>query len=350
MSLFKSPWILRIALGVAALMLMIAISVAYVWVSFKAWLETPLQVPSSGFHFDIEAGHTLSHTSQDLSQQGVLTHARWLNWYARYYHKEKIHPGEYALEQGITPVSLLEKLNKGDVVLHQIVFIEGTTFRQMLEKIDDTPNLKHLLSHKTDAERLALLQLPIAHPEGWFFPDTYTFSKGTTDVEILTQAYTAMRKLLDEFWSKKMDHLPYESDYQALIMASIIEKETGSANERDQIAGVFIRRLQQSMKLQTDPTVIYGMGETYTGKISRDDLNRPTPYNTYVIKGLPPTPIAMPSKAALYAAFHPDAGNALYFVARGDGTSEFSATLAEHQKAVARYQLQRASDYRSAPK
>ncbi|RYY75495.1 MAG: endolytic transglycosylase MltG [Gammaproteobacteria bacterium] len=326
------------------------IGCAYLWFSFQSWLMSPLSIPQEGVHYEVETGRSLSHLSQDLAAQKLLTNPRWLNWYARFYNKEKIHPGEYALDYGLTPFTLLEKLNKGDVILHQVTFLEGWNFRQIIAALDEQPELTHLLSNKTDAQRLEILNLPISHPEGWFFPDTYRFTKGTSDVEILTQSYAAMRKLLSEMWEAKAPNLPYASDYEALIMASIVEKETGSASERDQIAGVFIRRLQRGMKLQTDPTVIYGMGELYAGKIGRNDLNRPTLYNTYAIQGLPPTPIAVPGRASLHAALHPDSGKSLYFVAKGDGTSVFSETLVEHQRAVARYQLQRGADYRSTPK
>jgi len=340
----------RIALGLLTILLATAIGACSVWIAFQSWLTSPLNVPASGFHYDLDPGKSLSHLSNDLARQKVLSHPRWLNWYARFYQKEKIHPGEYQLQPGITPSELLEKLNKGDVVLHQITFLEGWTFKQILNALSQEPDLAHLLADKSNEQRLEILNLPISHLEGWFFPDTYTFIKGATDVEILTQAYKAMRNTLDRLWEEKASDLPYETSYQALIMASIIEKETGSASERNQIAGVFVRRLRLGMKLQTDPTVIYGMGDAYAGKIGRDHLITPTSYNTYVIQGLPPTPIAIPGKASLYAALHPDDGKALYFVAKGDGTSVFSETLIEHQRAVARYQLQRGADYRSTPK
>lgn len=340
----------RIFTGFLAIIFIAALGVAYVWYGFQNWLISPLNVPQNGFHYDLDSGKSLSHLSNDLAKQNVLTHPRWLNWYARYYQKEKIHPGEYLIAAGTTPLSLLDKLNKGDIILHQVTFLEGWTFKQIMTTLNTEPHVKHLLVDKSDEERLQVLNLPISHPEGWFFPDTYTFSKGTTDVEILTQAYKAMRKNLDELWVNRAPDLPYKSDYQALIMASIVEKETGSAQERDRIAGVFVRRLQIGMKLQTDPTVIYGMGDAYVGKIGRDHLTTATPYNTYVIPGLPPTPIAIPGKASLYAALHPDNSKAIYFVAKGDGTSVFSDSLIEHQRAVVRYQLQRNADYRSAPK
>lgn len=346
----KPSIIVRFFKTVFMLVFLASIAVAASWFALQSWLMTPLPIAQEGFHYDVDVGRSLSHVSQDLASQQLLTHPRWLNWYARFYQKEKIHPGEYFLESGLTPFSLLEKLNKGDVVLHQITLLEGWNFRQIITAIAEKTEIKHLLANKTGVEQLQLLNLPISHPEGWFYPDTYTYIKGASDIEILTQAYNAMRKTVDELWAGRATNLPYKDDYQALIMASIIERETGSANEREQIAGVFVRRLQQGMKLQTDPTVIYGMGETYNGKISKNDLINATAYNTYVIDGLPPTPIATPSKASIYAALHPAQGNALYFVAKGDGTSEFSATHADHQRAVTRYQLQRRSDYRSAPK
>lgn len=345
----KSSLLGRITTALLLVILLAGFSLAYLWFSFTSWLNTPLAVPQQGFHYELDSGKSLSHLSQDLASKKVLEHPRWLNWYARFYHKEKIHPGEYLLNTDLTPISLLEKLNKGDVVLHQVTFLEGWTFKQVIDALNTEPEIKHLLADKSDSKRLEILNLPISHPEGWFFPDTYRFSRGTSDVEILTQAYNAMRKNLNELWINKADNLPYRNDYEALIMASIIEKETGHEGERDKIAGVFVRRLQIGMPLQTDPTVIYGMGDAYKGKISREDLKRPTPYNTYTIQGLPPTPIAIPGKASLYAALHPDAGKSLYFVAKGDGTSVFSDSLIDHQRAVVRYQLKRTTDYRSTP-
>lgn len=349
MTASKSSIFGRIVKAILVIILLVGASLAYLWFSLGAWLNAPLDLPAQGFYYELSAGKSLSHVSQDLANKKILTHPRWLNLYARFYHKEKIHSGEYLLELGLTPISLLEKLNKGDVVLHQVTFLEGWTFKQVINALDAEPHIKHLLSDKPESKYLDMLNLPIEHLEGWFFPDTYRFTRGTSDVEVLTQAYNAMRKNLDDMWANKAANLPYRNQYEALIMASIVEKETGHEGERDKIAGVFVRRLQIGMPLQTDPTVIYGMGDSYKGKISRDDLKRPTAYNTYTIQGLPPTPIAIPGRASLYAALHPDAGNSLYFVAKGDGTSEFSSTLLDHQRAVVRYQLKRATDYRSTP-
>jgi UPF0755 protein len=322
---------------------------AIIWQSFQSWSREPLNLSGEDVHYELDAGKTLSHLSQDLANQKLLSHPRWLNWYARFNHKEKIHSGEYLLEVGLTPIALLDKLNKGDVILHQVTLLEGWTFAQIMDALNAETAIEHKLSKLSDVQRVELLNLPIKNLEGWFFPDTYRFSRGSSDVEILTQAYNAMYSLLNELWEARASGLPYTSVYQSLIMASIVEKETGRFSERDKIAGVFVRRLQLGMKLQTDPTVIYGMGAAYKGKITRDDLMRETPYNTYTISGLPPTPIAIPSKHSLQAALHPDDGKALYFVAKGDGSSQFSDTLVEHQRAVTRYQLQRAADYRSNP-
>lgn len=336
------------------LLLLISVGAAvaiYFWMSFQSWLVTPLHIDNKdGYALELESGKTLSHLAFDLSAKQILTHPRWLIWYARHQHKEKVHVGEYLLEQGITPLILLDKLYSGDIVFHQVTLLEGWSFKQMVAALHDQKDLQHKLQGKTMSDQLAMLNLPIKHPEGWFYPDTYRFSKGTSDIEILQQAYKTMRQTLSELWATRNERLPYKNDYEALIMASIIEKETGSAEERAQIAGVFVRRLQQSMRLQTDPTVIYGMGDTYMGKITRNDLTTPTPYNTYTIDGLPPTPIASPSKASIESALHPDTSKALYFVAKGDGTSQFSDTLAEHQRAVIKYQLKRRNDYRSTPK
>jgi UPF0755 protein len=345
----KRSIVSTLAMVFAVIAMALLLVAQYGWMHYKTWLVTPLTIPTSEYHYELEKGKSISHVAYDLAEKGVLAQPRWLIGYARYQQAEKIHAGEYFLEVGITPEKLLEKLTNGDVVLHQVTFLEGWNFQQIVAALNEKPEIKHKLQNKTSAEQLAILNLPITHPEGWFYPDTYTFSKGTSDVDLLIKAYKNTRKILDELWTKKAPNLPYKNDYEALIMASIIERETGAASEREQIAGVFVRRLQQGMRLQTDPTVIYGMGEAYKGKIGRDNLKQSTAYNTYVIVGLPPTPIAAPSKASLHAALHPAEGKALYFVAKGDGTSEFSETLVQHQRAVVRYQLKRRDDYRSAP-
>lgn len=337
-------------LGVATVIYLAGlIIVAAGWFYFQHWLTAPLNINDQGYSYELKQGQTLSHLANDLGANNILDYPRLLRLYARFTNTNKVHAGEYFFAPGTTPESLLEKLKKGDVVLYQVTFVEGWTFKQALAALEKNPSIRHELAGKTDAEQLALLGLPISHPEGWFFPDTYSFSRNTSDVEILHKSFRKMENLLTVEWEKRAANLPYKSAYEALIMASIVERETGHHSERDQIAGVFVRRLQQGMKLQTDPTVIYGMGDKYHGRISRKNLEEATPYNTYTIEGLPPTPIALPSAASIKAALNPAAGNTLYFVARGDGTSEFSDTLDAHNQAVRRYQLNRRSDYRAAP-
>ncbi len=319
------------------------------WTYLDHWLKTPLTINDQGYRYELKNGQTLSHLAHDLAAAGVLTHPRLLRLYARFTKATKVHAGEYYLEKGITPEGLLQKLNKGDVVLYQVTFVEGWTVKQALDALANITEIQHQLQGKNPDQQLALLNLPVKNLEGWIFPDTYKFSRNTSDIDILQNAYRKMNSVLNEAWETRAANLPYKNPYEALIMASIVERETGHHSERDKIAGVFVRRLQQGMKLQTDPTVIYGMGDAYKGRITRKDLEQATVYNTYVINGLPPTPISLPSAASIKAALNPDTGNALYFVAKGDGTSEFSTTLDEHNSAVRRYQLQRRADYRAAP-
>ena len=244
---------------------------------------------------------------------------------------------------------LLEKWRSGDVLQYRGTWVEGCNFRQVRSALAQEDKLQQTLSDISDSELMRMLDQANVHPEGRFFPDTYNFVRGQTDLDILRQASQRLQKVLAQEWDQRAENLPYRSPDEALIMASIIEKETGVAHEREEIAGVFMRRLKIGMLLQTDPTVIYGMGDSYTGKITRADLRKPTPYNTYVISGLPPTPIAMVGREAIYAALHPKAGKSLYFVARGDGSHVFSNNLAEHNKAVREYQIKRRADYRSSP-
>ncbi|MNZ48707.1 putative aminodeoxychorismate lyase [compost metagenome] len=227
--------------------------------------------------------------------------------------------------------------------------MEGWTFHQVRELLSRQPKIEQTLAGLSDAEVMARLGQPGVFPEGRFFPDTYKYVRGTRDIDILRQAYQRMEGILVEEWGERASNLPYKEPYQALIMASLVEKETGVPGERAEIAGVFIRRLQKSMLLQTDPTVIYGMGQRYNGRITRADLREPTPYNTYVTPGLPPTPIALPGREAIHAALNPADGQSLYFVARGDGSHVFSDNLDDHNKAVQEYQLKRRPDYRSSP-
>lgn len=337
-------------LGIAgSIFLAVFLSLLVAWFYVQDWLKTPLQINEQGYTYELKQGQSLSHLANDLGAEGILTHPRLLRLYARFNDANKVHAGEYFFPQGTTPESLLQKLIKGDVILYQVTFVEGWTVKQALAALGKTDNIQHQLAGKSSTEQLALLALPVKDLEGWIFPDTYSFSRNTSDVEIVKNAYHKMQVVLEAEWEKRAPNLPYKNTYEALVMASIVERETGHHSEREQIAGVFVRRLQQGMKLQTDPTVIYGMGDNYKGRITRKNLEEATAYNTYVIAGLPPTPISLPSAASIKAALNPAPGRALYFVAKGDGTSEFSDTLDAHNQAVRRYQLNRRNDYRAAP-
>jgi len=297
----------------------------------------------------VSSGANLTTISTQLASQGLLKWPQLFVAYARLTDQTAIRVGEYQLKVGDTPRKLLDLLMTGKVIQYQLTIPEGLRFREWLPLLAGQPKLLKKLGDLSNNELLQQLGLDIEHPEGWFFPDTYLYSAGDSDRDILIWAHTRMRDILDEEWQGKSVDLPYRSPYEALILASIVEKETGVGSERGEIAGVFIRRLKKGMRLQTDPTVIYGLGEQYQGNITRRHLKQPTAYNTYMMKGLPPTPIAMPGREAIHAALHPLEGDTLYFVAKGDGSHYFSATLDEHLKAVRRYQLKRRSNYRSSP-
>lgn len=250
---------------------------------------------------------------------------------------------------GMKLSDLLEKWRTGDTIQHRITLVEGWNFARLRQALAQNEVLEHLTGDWSGEKLMEELGYKGVHPEGRFYPDTYQFTRGQSDLDILRQASQRLHDVLAEEWQQRADNLPYDTPEQALVMASIIEKETGMASERAAISGVFVRRLNRNMLLQTDPTVIYGMGDNYKGRITRADLQRPTPYNTYTNAGLPPTPIAMVGRAAIHAALHPAEGDALYFVAKGDGSHQFSRTLQEHNRAVREYQLKRRADYRSSP-
>lgn len=312
-------------------------------------LFSPLDIPA-GYRLQINRGDNLYQLLDRLEAEGILRSAAlskaWLRLHGR---NVGIQPGEFALESPLSAVQLLERVTRPEQVRNRLTVIEGTTFRDLLAQLAARGDIKHTLAGKSPAEVLQAIGVTEAHPEGLFAPDTYDIGAADSDADILRRLYRHQQQILAEEWEQRAPGLPYASPYEALIMASIVEKETGVAHERAQIAGVFVRRLQRQMRLQTDPTVIYGMGENYQGKIGRKHLREATPYNTYRIDGLPPTPIALPGRAAIHAALHPAPGTALFFVARGDGSHVFSATLPEHNAAVKKYQLQRASGYRSFP-
>lgn len=313
-------------------------------------LVTPLEFPDQVLQ--IAPGSGFSTVTAELQQRNIITQPLFWKIYARITGKAKqVQAGEYELTGGVSARQLLEKMVRGDVVRYQVTLIEGRTFKQLLAALAENDELHHELSGLTPKQVMAKLGKPEEHPEGRFFPDSYHFTRGTSDLDILKRAYQRLETVLEEEWQQREKELPYKSAYEALIMASIVEKETGLAEERPEIAGVFVRRLNKGMRLQTDPTVIYGLGDQYQGNIKRKHLLLATPYNTYVIRGLPPTPIAAAGREAIHAALHPKPGKSLYFVARGDGSHFFSDTLEQHNEAVRRYQInQRAEQYRSSPK
>ncbi len=313
-------------------------------------LNEPLAVPVEGYQFIAGKGDGVYRIAYKLQEAGVVRHAFALRLYAKITDRDQVRAGEYALVQGDTIKTLLEKLQKGQTVQYKVTIPEGLTLAQWLGILQEQPNIDRRLSLNFRDELAAILGLSADKLEGWFAPDTYMYSSGDSDIEILQRAYQRMTTIMAEQWEQRAKELPYQSPEEALVMASIIEKETGIAEERDEIAGVFVRRLRKGMRLQTDPTVIYGLGDAYRGNLTRAHLQMPTPYNTYLIDGLPPTAIANPGEAAIHAALHPRPGNSLFFVAKGDGSHHFSATLGEHNEAVRRYQLRRKSDYRSSPR
>lgn len=337
-------------LGVA--LLLVSVGGGWLWMSFQQFVESPIAVKGQPAVFVLEPGLSVGRVGEKMKAQGFISDGRFFGWLARLDGKaQRLQAGEYELKAGSLPRDVLDLFVSGRVKQYSLTMVEGWTFAQVMGLVGRHPKIKQTLTNVPLIEVMAHLGRPGQHPEGRFLPDTYLFPSGTTDVEFLQRAYTSMQALLNKEWGTRAAGLPYKDAGEALIMASIVEKETGAAAERAEIAGVFVRRLQKGMKLQTDPTLIYGLGNRYDGNIHRSDLTEDTPYNTYTRFGLPPTPIALPGADAVRAALHPNAGNALYFVARGDGTHVFSATLEEHQRAVRRFQINaRRSDYRSAPK
>lgn len=298
---------------------------------------------SEDIRLEMAPGTSLSGLSKTLKANNLLRARR-----DRYYivmfgllrgEANNLQAGEYIVRKGTNARQLLAAMVSGKVRQLSITFLEGWNYRQILAALHAHEGVTHKISSDEPQAVAAAVGIDGDHPEGWFFPNTYQFATRTSDVEILKIAYAAMRKVLEEEWPKRAEGLPYQTPYEALIMASIIEKETGLGSERPEIAGVFVRRLQKGMLLQTDPTVIYGIGKHFDGNIRRRDLLTDTPYNTYMRAGLPPTPIAAAGRAAVLAALHPAEGDSLYFVSRGDGSHKFSSTLREHNAAVRKYQL-----------
>ena len=325
--------LVRIAALVAA-----ALAVAGGYVGWRAYTQ-PLPLPTSPFAFDVRAGSSLSGVARDLAAAGALPEPWSLIALARWRNADRaIKAGSYEVAAGITLPQLLAKLTQGDVTQKSLVLVEGATFADVRRLLRENPDVRNTVLDLPDAELMARLALPGASPEGRFFPDTYFFAAGSTDAALLDRARRALDARLAAAWEHRATDLPLKSPYEALILASIVEKETGRAADRPLIASVFVNRLRKGMRLQTDPTVIYGMGAKFDGDLRRRDLEADTPWNTYTRDGLPPTPIALPSQASLDAVLNPPATPYLYFVARGDGTSQFSATLPEHNRAVAKFQ------------
>jgi len=339
---------LVLLLALSAALLLVLGTVAFE--ELRARWEAPLDIPGEGFLLTVDPGDSLRMVVNKLQEAGILAYPDLLVWYGRWTgHDQQIKRGEYRLPPGLTAESLLEVLRKGDVIRYQVTLPEGITLRDAIAILAAEQPLESVLEGDSDPRILALVE-PHNQAEGLFFPDSYQYVRGDSDLGVLERAHATMESVLEEEWEGRATDLPYETPYEALIMASIIERETGLQAEREKISGVFARRLQRGMLLQTDPTVIYGLGDTFDGDLLRAHLTEDdNAYNTYLHPGLPPTPIALPGRAAIHAALHPEPGNALFFVARGDGGHVFSETLGQHNQAVREFQLQRRKDYRSAP-
>ncbi|AMR67467.1 endolytic transglycosylase MltG [Aquipseudomonas alcaligenes] len=337
--------LLLLVAGLVALVLALALAG---W-SLRSALDQPLKLESERL-IEVVPGDTPGGLLNRLEGEGVLDGAFWLRLYWRFnLPGQALHSGEYRLTPQQSARDLLELWRRGEVVQYSLTLVEGWSFRQVRAALVRQEKLEQRLADLDDKALMDRLGLAGVSPEGRFFPDTYRYVRGMSDLDLLKQASAHLDQVLDEEWARRADGLPYRKPYDALIMASMVEKETGVAEERGQIAGVFVRRLRSGMRLQTDPTVIFGLGERYNGNLTRAHLQQPTPYNTYVIDGMPPTPIALAGREAIHAALNPVAGKSLYFVARGDGSHVFSETLEQHNRAVREYQLKRRADYRSSP-
>lgn len=326
--------ILLTTLTVAVLVSLLARS------TFNRFLNSPATIVADGISFEIMPGSSFTAVSKKLANAGIIEHPAWLRWYARYTGgASKIHAGQYRLEAGLSPAQIVQKFIAGQVELYSFTIVEGWNYRELLTAISASELIESSIVYEDWPAVLESFGDTHQHPEGLFLPETYRFPKFTKDIDILKQAHDLMQQTLADEWADRDENLPIDNQYETLILASIIEKETARADERPKISGVFIRRLEKRMRLQTDPTVIYGLGVDFDGNITRKHLRTDTPYNTYTRHGLPPTPIAMPGKAAIHAALHPEPGNTLFFVATGlgDGSHKFSETKAEHDIAVREY-------------
>ncbi|HAF43777.1 MAG TPA: endolytic transglycosylase MltG [Gallionellaceae bacterium] len=307
---------------------------------FAYYANTPIPLERTPFEFTLKQGSSLKSAASQIKKAGGLSNEWLFVLLARGLGQARqIKPGNYQLEHEVTPLKLLHMISKGRVEQSSLTIIEGTTFRQLRAVLNGDPTLRHDSAPLSDEEILKRIGAGETSAEGLFFPDTYNYDKGSSDLVVLKRAYQLMQRQLQESWKHRDAGLPFDTPYQALILASIVEKETGQPGDRPMIASVFVNRLRKNMRLQTDPTVIYGMGDKFKGNLRRKDLTTDSPYNTYTRSGLTPTPIALPGLAAIQAALHPAPSKALYFVARGDGTSHFSTNLIDHNNAVNRFQL-----------
>jgi UPF0755 protein len=303
-------------------------------------INLPLSLKADVIYFEVEPGYSVARIARKLAKEGIYEYPWIFSMYARLRGSaSSIQAGEYEISKGINVKTFLNMLVTGDIAQYRVTLIEGWTLDQALTAIWQSPNIRREVELINKEDIPAELQLDFNSAEGLFFPDTYFYAKGSTDIEILRRANQKMNEVLTEAWMNRLGALPYENSYEALIMASIIEKESGFGSERGDIAGVFVRRLELGMRLQSDPTVIYGMGEDYKGDIQREDLRKETAYNTYRIDGLPPTPIALAGMESILASLNPLLSENLYFVSKGDGTHYFSSTLEEHNAAVNRFQI-----------
>ena len=335
---------MRARLGkLVVLLLVVAGATGYwLWRAQEQALTMPLQLPDAGVLFTIESGAGFANVVSNLHQRAFLKNPLALTLHARWNGTANtIKAGEYRLQAGMTPLDALALFVSGRVVQRSLTIVEGMTFSQTMTAMRSNPELIQTLGNLSESDIMGRIGADGVPAEGRFFPETYFFPSGTTDLESLKRAFVAMQTYLENAWQRRAPNLPLASPEEALILASIVEKETGLAAERELIAGVFIRRLRKNMRLETDPTVIYGLGADFDGNLRKKDLKHDTPFNTYIHRGLPPTPIALPGAAAIDAVLHPADGTALFFVAKGDGSHHFSSTYAEHQRAVNLYQRNR---------
>lgn len=320
-----------------AVLLLIAIALWFAWI--VAW---PVDLPSKPYNLTVGPNRTMGQLARSLEREGIIRERTVMVALARAIGVERhLKPGLYALNKPTAMWEILQRLAQGKPDLSSVTVVEGATFRQFRKQVDQAEDVQHTTTGLTDVQLLAAIGVSEPHSEGLFFPSTYFYPPGSSDIDVYRHAYRTMQQELTAAWNKRTAELPYQTPYELLTMASLVEKETARAGDRTLVAAVFANRLKVGMRLQTDPSVIYGMGDEYAGNISKNDLRRDTPYNTYTRNGLPPTPIALPGHASLLAAAHPAQSRALYFVARGDGSSQFSETLEQHNEAVRKYILKK---------